>query len=112
VEKSAPTEVKESFRRLTVRDFSPAGIFEQDDMQNWQECTQTARGVVARRYSMNFQMGLGNGERGRQPVPGLVSDKKSETNQLRFYGRWADLMVAAEWSELMAAASRRKEAVG
>ena len=31
-----------------LRGFSPSGTFEQDDMDNWQECTQTCRGVVAR----------------------------------------------------------------
>ena len=40
--------------------FGPSGTFEQDDMDNWQECTQTSRGVVARRQMLNYQMGLGH----------------------------------------------------
>ena len=92
VEKAAPAEVKETFRKLSIRDFSPGGIFEQDDMQNWQECTQTCKGVVARRHPMNLQMGLGNGKYNHNEIPGLVSDKKSETNQLYFYRHWARVM--------------------
>jgi 3-phenylpropionate/trans-cinnamate dioxygenase alpha subunit len=83
----------------SVRSFSPAGIFEQDDMQNWQECTQTCKGVVARRYPMNFQMGLGHGE-SHEGIPGLVSESKTETNQLYFYRHWATVMTAADWPEI------------
>ncbi len=47
-DKAAPAEVKEEVRLAAVRGFSPSGTFEQDDMDNWQECTRTCRGVVAR----------------------------------------------------------------
>jgi 3-phenylpropionate/trans-cinnamate dioxygenase alpha subunit len=110
VEKTAPPEVKDTFRRLSLRDFSPAGIFEQDDMQNWQECTQTSRGVVACRYPANLQMGLGNGEYGKD-IPGLVSDKKSDTNQLYFYRQWAKVMSAKSWDEIERDVSARKDVV-
>ncbi len=40
-------EVKEALRLAGVRGFSPSGTFEQDDMDNWQECTRTCRGVVS-----------------------------------------------------------------
>ena len=59
VDKAAPPEVKEAFRLAGVRGFSPGGTFEQDDMDNWQECTQTCRGVMSRRMPINNQMGLG-----------------------------------------------------
>ena len=45
-------------RLAGVRGFSPSGTFEQDDMDNWQACTQTCRGVVSRRYHLNYEMGL------------------------------------------------------
>src|SRR5438067_13844625 len=48
-DKAAPAHVKEAIRVAGVRVFGPSGTFEQDDMDNWQGCTQTARGVVARR---------------------------------------------------------------
>ena len=52
-DKVAPPEVKRAFRLSGVRGFSPAGTFEQDDMDNWQECTQTCRGIMARRLPVN-----------------------------------------------------------
>jgi len=53
--------------------FGPSGTFEQDDMDNWQGCTQTGRGVVARRYSLSYEMGLGH-ERFDQDLGALASD--------------------------------------
>ena len=59
VDKAAPPEVKRAFQLAGVRGFSPGGTFEQDDMDNWQECTQTCRGVMSRQMPINNQMGLG-----------------------------------------------------
>ncbi|HMH54106.1 MAG TPA: hypothetical protein VK548_27990 [Candidatus Acidoferrum sp.] len=42
------TEVKEVTRLAGVRGFSPSGTFEQDDMDNWQECTRVGRRVEDR----------------------------------------------------------------
>jgi 3-phenylpropionate/trans-cinnamate dioxygenase alpha subunit len=60
VDKVAPPEVKAAIRLAGARVFGPAGTFEQDDMDNWQECTRTCRGVVSRRLALNTQMGLGH----------------------------------------------------
>ena len=59
-DKAAPPEVKEAIRLAGARVFGPGGTFEQDDMDNWQGCTQTGRGVVARRHALNYEMGLGH----------------------------------------------------
>ena len=59
VDKAAPPEVKEAIRLAGVRGFSPSGTFEQDDMDNWQECTRTCRGVVSRRYAVEYADGAG-----------------------------------------------------
>ena len=53
MDKAAPPEVKRAIRLAGIRGFSPSGTFEQDDMDNWQECTQTCRGVVSRRMPLN-----------------------------------------------------------
>ena len=39
VDKAAPPQVKEALRVNGLRGFGPSGTFEQDDMDNWQECT-------------------------------------------------------------------------
>ena len=100
VDKAAPPDVREAVRLAGVRVFGPAGVFEQDDMDNWQACTQTGRGVVARRYPLNYEMGLGH-ERYDDDLKGWASDYRfSESNHRQFYQRWAQLMTAEKWSEL------------
>jgi phenylpropionate dioxygenase-like ring-hydroxylating dioxygenase large terminal subunit len=104
-DKAAPPHVKEAIRLAGVRGFSPAGTFEQDDMDNWQECTRTCRGVVSRRSRLNTQMGLGH-ERFDESLQGWVSDfRMSESNHRQFYGRWAQLMTGGSWAEISPANS-------
>ncbi len=100
VDKKAPPAVKEAIRRGVVRGFSPAGTFEQDDMDNWQECTLTCRGVVAKRHPMNMQLGVGH-EQFREDLNALVSDHRfSEIAQRAFYRRWAEMMDTSSWAKL------------
>jgi phenylpropionate dioxygenase-like ring-hydroxylating dioxygenase large terminal subunit len=100
VDAAAPPAVKEAFRLSGVRGFSASGTFEQDDMDNWQECTQTCRGIVARRMPVNNQMGLGH-ERFDPALGAWTSDYGfSESNHRQFYRRWAELMAAESWPEL------------
>jgi hypothetical protein len=65
MDKAAPPEVKRAIRQASIRGFSPSGSFDQDDMDNSQECTQTCRGVMSRRMPLNTGMGLGHA--GRAP---------------------------------------------
>ena len=100
VDKAAPPEVKDALRVNGLRGFGPSGTFEQDDMDNWQECTHTSRGVVSRRFDLNMQMGLGH-EQYRPDLGGWASDYRlSESNHRQFYRRWAELMAAERWEDL------------
>ncbi len=100
VDAAAPPEVKEAMRLASIRTFSPSGTFEQDDMDNWQECTQTARGWVTRRQRWNIQMGLGH-ERFDERFGALFSDARlSESNHRGFYRRWSQVMAAGTWEDL------------
>ena len=97
VDQAAPPEVKDALRVNGLRGFGPSGTFEQDDMDNWQECTHTSRGVVSRRFDLNMQMGLGH-EQYRPDLGGWASDYRlSESNHRQFYRRWAELMAADRW---------------
>jgi phenylpropionate dioxygenase-like ring-hydroxylating dioxygenase large terminal subunit len=99
-DKAAPLEVKEAIRLAGVRVFGPSGTFEQDDMDNWQGCTQTARGAVARRLELSYEMGLGH-ERFNPDLGAWASDHRySEVNHRRFYRRWERLMAGESWAEL------------
>jgi nitrite reductase/ring-hydroxylating ferredoxin subunit len=108
VDKAAPPEVKEAIRLAGVRGFSPSGTFEQDDMDNWQECTRTCRGAVSRRLTLNTQMGLGH-ESYNEDLKAWASDYRfSESNHRQFYQRWAQLMAARSWDEVAGASSTRR----
>ena len=99
VDKAAPVEVKRAIRLAGARVFGPSGTFEQDDMDNWQGCTQTARGAVAWHSMLNYGMGLGH-ERFDTDLGAWVSDYRySELNTRGFYGRWAELMMADSWAK-------------
>jgi phenylpropionate dioxygenase-like ring-hydroxylating dioxygenase large terminal subunit len=101
-DKAAPAEVKEAIRLAGVRVFGPSGTFEQDDMDNWQGCTQTGRGVVARRDFLSYEMGLGH-EHFDEDLGAWASDYRySEINHRGFYRHWARLMSAPSWSDLTA----------
>jgi phenylpropionate dioxygenase-like ring-hydroxylating dioxygenase large terminal subunit len=99
VEKKASPEVKNAYRLQTLRSFSAAGAFEQDDGENWNQCTFSSMGPVARRYAFNFQLRAGK-HRYDEDIPGLISDSPSETNQMGFYGFWAKMMAADSWEEV------------
>ena len=92
VDKAASADIKDAMRLASLRSFSVSGTFEQDDMDNWQQCTENCRGVVSRRYQLNMQMGLGH-ERHREDLGAWASDfRVSESNHRAFYRRWAELM--------------------
>jgi hypothetical protein len=78
--------------------FSPTGVFEQDDMDNWIQVTGAARSVIGRRYPANYQMNLSEpaaeiGLRGR------LSSRWSDSNQLSLYYHWAKMLEVSGWNE-------------
>jgi 3-phenylpropionate/trans-cinnamate dioxygenase alpha subunit len=92
VDKDAPSEVKEAMRLHLIQTFGPAGNLEQDDMNNWVQCTNTARGLIARRYPQNIQAHLGHEDKAG-PIGG--------GRRLRaFYARWEMMMKAENWSQV------------
>ena len=100
VDKAAPQEIKDALRVTGLRAFGPSGVLEQDDMDNWEECTRTNRGTVTRRHSLNYQMGLGH-DRFDEELGAWASDfKLSDSNPRYFYQRWARLMQADSWDQV------------
>ena len=59
----APPEIKEALRINILRTFSPSGLLEQDDGENWNEIQKVLRGRVARSQPLNARMGLGHANR-------------------------------------------------
>jgi phenylpropionate dioxygenase-like ring-hydroxylating dioxygenase large terminal subunit len=99
VEKDAPPEVKRAMLRNAQYNFSVSGIFEQDDGENWNQCSASNRGYIGRQQDFNYQMGLGHEER-MEEFPGQRGFAFSEINQRGFYKRWREMMLLDTWDEL------------
>ena len=97
---NAPAEVKDELRKNTLRTFSPSGLLEQDDGENWNEIQKVLRGKVARSYPLNAQMGLGHAKIDDGVYPGRTNYVFGEEAGRGMYQRWADLLSGRSWSEL------------
>lgn len=100
VPKEAPQEVKDGIRRLSLRGFSPAGIYEADDGENWNEIQKVLKGWMARQRPLNTQMGLGRSRIDADGLPGRTTPGFSEDAARHFYQRWVNLLVARNWADL------------
>ncbi len=99
VDKQAPEEIRQALRRRLTLCFSPSGLFEQDDMDNFGQSTQSGRSRIGRQYPVNMQMGMGKDHK-HESIPGTLSPSISENNARYFYGRWAEVMEAPSWNQI------------
>ena len=105
MQRDTPQEVKDLQRHYIMRYGGPAGLTEQDDMENWNYAHKASKGVIARRYPYNYLIGHGH-EMGTSNHPGVMKDGVitesgvSEQNQRRMYYMWADLMDSEGWDDL------------
>lgn len=108
VDADAPQVVKDFLRQYYIQYSGPGGLTEQDDMENWNYAHTASRGVIARRYPYNYEMGMGREnphfEDHGLELPGVVLDvteaRAGEQNQRAFYRRWAQFMAADGWDQL------------
>ncbi len=93
IDKAAPPEYRKISYQNYVRNFGPGGIFDQDDMENWEECTAAAIGPASKRHTLHHRMGLN-----RQPDPSwkgpgiCYPDSYGEMTQRAWYGEWLRMM--------------------
>ncbi len=94
LDRNAPQEWKDTARACFAREFGMAGVFEQDDMENWTEITSTLKSPIANRLTLQYRMGLKMDEGQSWPGPGTAYLKHSfeELNERIFYARWNRLM--------------------
>jgi phenylpropionate dioxygenase-like ring-hydroxylating dioxygenase large terminal subunit len=118
VDRAAPQEVKDFLRDYYIRYSGPAGMTEQDDMENWNYAHAASRGTIARRYPYSYEQGMGHAVENYEceglRVPGSVTDlteaKSSEHNLRNLYRRWAEFMEAEDWDALTTWRHTRAEA--
>jgi len=102
VPKDAPDEIRKMVVGFTTHTFGPAGLIEQDDGENWEQCTRGSLGVVNRRRRHHMAMGLGKDEVLEDGGQARVETVVNEHGQRWTYQAWADWMSAKDWPELKA----------
>lgn len=93
VDKNAPNEVKAFLRSYYIKYSGPAGMTEQDDMENWNYATDASKGYISRKYPYNYAAGMGNETTIAQLSGAVVSGSPtdmpySESNARAYYKRW------------------------
>lgn len=93
IDKSAPATLRRSSYDTYVRTFGPSGIFDQDDMENWEDCTRANAGPAARQHFLHHTMGLARPLDETWPGPGLAyRGAYGEMTQREWYAEWARWM--------------------
>ena len=90
VDRDLPEDLKIQQRRISVHTFGPSGIFEQDDAENWSQCTATMRGFVGRHLDLPYFAGQ-DPEAGDDRPGATVSSGNgggSEGSGRAFYRHW------------------------
>ena len=80
-------------RHYFIRYSGPAGMTEQDDMENWNYAHSASRGPIARRHPYNYELGIG-ADRPDVPLPGMLTERINEENARGFYSGWSRAMEA------------------
>lgn len=99
--KSYTPEQRRNMMKFMSHSFGPAGLFEQDDGENWAYSTKAALGPAARAQPQNLQMGLGEDQvrvdpSGQRSIETVVN----EHAQRWLYQSWSDWLKAENWQQL------------
>ena len=101
VNRDMPDEVRNAVRDACMETFSPSGVFEMDDGENWENATRANEGVVTRRQRLHYGLRVGTSRRDDPDLPGNIARPMySDVNQLAFYQRWLDFMTAPSWRDI------------
>jgi hypothetical protein len=107
MDKETPRDFAKASYEGYVRTFGPSGIFEQDDMENWEECTRVNQGKIAQRHHLHHGMNITVAPDPDFRGPGAAyPGAYGERTQLAFYGEWERWLTEAEpWRSNGAAAN-------
>lgn len=102
VQKNMPESLKRKIQKAAIFTFGTAGVFEADDGENMETCSNVNRGVVTRQDRMNVGMGLGH-EGPHPELPGILGKGfVGETSYRGFYRFWQEMLRAPDWNALRA----------
>src|SRR4051794_9214574 len=82
IDRDASPEYRKASYETAVRTFGPSGIFDQDDMENWEDCTRANIGPAAQRFTLHHKMGIHRPTDTSWPGPGTAyEDSYGEMTQ-------------------------------
>jgi len=95
VDGDAPADWREASRQCYLREFGPGGVFEQDDVANWEAITETLQTPIAQRLQLQYRMGMEVQRAMDWKGPGVAYLKRSfeELNERVFFKRWHELIT-------------------
>ena len=101
VNKNMPDSIRDIIQNACMASFSPSGLFEMDDGENWENATTSNEGVVTRKQKLHYGLRTGTSRRDDPDLPGNISRPMySDVNQLAFYQRWMDFLSAESWDDI------------
>jgi phenylpropionate dioxygenase-like ring-hydroxylating dioxygenase large terminal subunit len=97
IDKAASPEYRKHSYETYVRTFGPGGIFDQDDMENWEECTSGVVGPASKRHALHHKMGLHRPTLPDFPGPGTAwDDGHGEMTHCAWYAEWLRWMTTED----------------
>jgi phenylpropionate dioxygenase-like ring-hydroxylating dioxygenase large terminal subunit len=96
----APAAVVEDARVGVIRSFSPGGVYEQDDGENWVMIQDVLRGHQARKTRLNIGMGRGHARADDPDFPGIIGNVYGEEAARGFYSHWGQMLVTDDWASM------------
>ncbi|ORW32732.1 hypothetical protein AWB91_09580 [Mycobacterium paraense] len=99
-DKDASPEQRTMNLWLTNHGFGPAGLFEQEDGENWAQATQQVKGIRSARIPQLLTMNLGRGKVIREHDLARIEATSNEHAQLWMYRSWVQWMKGLDWNAL------------
>ncbi|HLQ34867.1 MAG TPA: Rieske 2Fe-2S domain-containing protein [Chloroflexota bacterium] len=95
MDRNTPEEWKADSRECYERVFGVAGLFEQDDVENWAQGTRGVSSPQARKLWLQYRMGLGAKPSQTWFGPGIGYARPPYLDALErfFYERWRELIT-------------------
>lgn len=94
VPKAASQEIKDEIYSVYTLAFGQAGVFEQDDFENWSRVTRMAKSTMTDALEFPYIMGMGSTPDPTFPGPGhVVTPYVNDTNFRNLWGRWGDYLI-------------------
>jgi ethylbenzene dioxygenase alpha subunit len=100
VNRALSDELKEAYRKGVMMTFSPSGVFEMDDGENWEYSTRSNAGVVTRRQRLHYGLGLDSGIEHPELKGNVFRSQLNDANARAFYARWTQLLEADSWAQV------------